>query len=290
MAPQVPSCLFNLLEQNGFKPFLVDFIPVQNFHTRYPRDLLSGKYRGAIHAFCDFKKTLGTPAENRRKHVEGKGCELPDFQDVETGQPGSGNFTHAGKKIHRQRRKERFFIAGEDKTQVSRADTICGNLAYQLVRSKSDPCTKPHFPVQVLFHPAGQVRSWSPEAVGTGNIYEITSRVAPFYQRRKDPEFPDYVPVFFPVMIKIRRHYMNPAAQAASPAKRQALPDALFSGIAVYTLDNGSLASLRQNEGAPLQFRLPQFLDCRIKIGNSEMNYIPEHKFRLDRWDMSYRG
>jgi hypothetical protein len=81
---------------------------------------------------------------------------------------------------------------------------------------------------------------------------------------------------------------MEPAAQAASPAKRHALPDALFSGIAVYTLDNGPLAPLRQNERTPLQFRPPQLLDCRIKIGNPEMNYIPEHKFRLDRWDIEF--
>ena len=288
MAPQVPSCLFNLLEQNGFKPS-VDFIPVQNFHTRYPRDLLRGKYRGVIHAFCDFKKTLGTPAENRRKHIEGKGCELPDFRMLK---PASLEVVTSPTPGRRStgRGEKKDFVAGKDITQVSRADAICGNLAYQLVRSKSDPRAKPHFPVQILFHPAGQVRSRSPEAVGTGNIYEITSRVTPFYERRKDPEFPDYVPVFFPVTIKIRRHYMKPAAQAASPVKRQALPDALFSGIAVYALDNGSLAPLRQNERAPLQFRLPQFLDCRIKIGNPEMNYIPEHKFRLDRWDMSYRG
>ena len=69
---------------------------------------------------------------------------------------------------------------------------------------------------------------------------------------------------------------MNPAAQAARPAKRHALADALFSGIAVYTLDNGPLACLRQNKRAPFQFRLPQFLDCRIKIGNPQMNYIPD--------------
>ncbi len=119
----------------------------------------------------------------------------------------------------------------------------------------------------------------SQEAAGPGDIYEVTSRVAPFDKRRKKSEFPDYVPVFFPVMIKIGRHYMNPAAQAASPAKRHALPDALFSGNAVYTLDNGPFARLRQNERPSFQFRPPQFFDRRIKIGNPEINNISEHKF-----------
>jgi hypothetical protein len=31
MAAQVPSSLFNQLEQNGFQPSVVDFVPVQNF-------------------------------------------------------------------------------------------------------------------------------------------------------------------------------------------------------------------------------------------------------------------
>jgi len=50
---------------------------------------------------------------------------------------------------------------------------------------------------------------------------------------------------------------MNPAAQAARPAKRHALPDTLFPGIAVYTLNNGPFARLRQNEPVPFQFRPP---------------------------------
>jgi hypothetical protein len=91
---------------------------------------------------------------------------------------------------------------------------------------------------------------------------------------------PDDLQVFFTVMIKIRRHYMNPAAQPARPAKRHALVDALFSGIAVYTLDNGPLACFRQDQRASVQFRPPQVLDCRIKIGNPQVSDIPQHNFR----------
>jgi hypothetical protein len=76
---------------------------------------------------------------------------------------------------------------------------------------------------------------------------------------------------------------MNPATQAARPAKRHALLDALFSGIAVYSLDNRPFARLRQNKRAPFQFRPPQFLGCRKKIGNSEISYISGHKFRLEK-------
>ncbi|SPF43720.1 hypothetical protein SBDP1_470010 [Syntrophobacter sp. SbD1] len=74
--------------------------------------------------------------------------------------------------------------------------------------------------------------------MGPADIYEVTSRAAPFDKRRKTPEFPDDLQVFFPVMTDIGGYYMNPAAQAARPAKRHAFTDSLFSGIAVYTLDN----------------------------------------------------
>jgi hypothetical protein len=70
---------------------------------------------------------------------------------------------------------------------------------------------------------------------------------------------------------------MKPAAQAARQVERHALADAFFSRMAVYTLDEGPFARLRQNERQSFHFGPPEFFDSRTKIGNLQVNYTARH-------------